>query len=150
MKLPIDEYYGIAAEALCDVIENVDYRSICDTYIITCIRNRILNYMRDLKSKKRGGDSDICSLDAPLQEDPDATLHDIIASENIFEKNSKFRVQIDSILCLLNYREKLVLARLIDGHSCDEISKDLHTSRQTIDNIRRRIKNKYIAGGFLL
>lgn len=154
MKLPIDDYYGVAAEAACKAIADFNHDiSKLGTYMYKCMKNAIMNDIRDKSAVKRGGKDITISYNTiyyPAANGEGADLIETLTDGKIFEKNLISNMHFLEFLFILTQKEKTVFLGILDGTSSIAIGEYLGITRQAVDLIRKRVIHKYIAGGYLV
>lgn len=154
MNLPIDDYYGVAAEAACEAIGKFDKDiSKVGTYMYKCIKNAIMNDIRDTSAVKRGGKDITISYNITYYSDANgegAELIETLTDGKVFEKNLISNMHFLEFLFILTQKEKTVFLGILDGTSSIAIGEYLGITRNAVDLIRKRVLHKYIVGGYLV
>lgn len=154
MNLPIDEYYGTASEAACKAIADFNHDiGKVGTYMYNCIKYAIINEIRDTSAVKRGGKAITISYNTTYYSDIDGEgteLIETLTDGKIFEKNLISSLHFCDFLCILTHQEKTVFLGMLDGKSSKAIGKCMGVTRQAVDLIKKKVIQKYIAGGYLL
>lgn len=101
-----------------------------ESYVVTSIKNEAT---RLIKVKMRE------HLDLLISLDDIVETHEFIDNSANFH-NKEFNVLISAISKQLDERERIVLKMILDGKTLDEISKNIHISKNTIYKIFNKIK----------
>ena len=101
------------------------------TYAATCIRNRIITYIRPLSSSVMTVSLET-GEDIASDESPEQTVVEREAQKNLF----------DRISTILTPLEKSVLNLFLESRNYAEIADRLSVSRKTVDNAMCRIRAK--------
>lgn len=132
----------MAQEGILGLVAAVDsYRNdgtaSFSTYAGTCIKNRIINFVRNSSVKGRSGDSTVLQLfngeeiaDTALTPDELAVL-----------RSEATRAQ-DAIDSALTQREREVFKLYLSSMTYEEISKELQMSVKAVDGALQRAKRK--------
>lgn len=154
MNLPIDDYYGVAAEAACEAIGKFDKDiSKLSTYMYICIKNAILSEISATSAIKRGRKYVTISYNTSYHSNDDGEgveLIETLTDGKIFEINSISICFLQSFLSTLTQEEKIVFIGILVGKPSRVIGEYLGITRQATDSIKKKIIHKYIAGGYLV
>ncbi len=101
-----------------------------ESYVVTSIKNEAT---RLIKVKMRE------HLDLLISLDDIVETHEFIDNSANFH-NKEFNVLISAISKQLDERERIVLKMILDGKTLDEISKNIHISKNTIYKIFNKIQ----------
>lgn len=135
-----DDFYSLANEVFVDVIRRYDGTSSFDTFLYSCLSNKIKTEMTRRNREKRRADKMSISIDTPIGEDGDLTIGDLIPDSFDIQK-AAFKGKEDgysgkmlSYLKRLSILQKDILRLTIAGYSPYEIRKILHiTEKQYSD-----------------
>lgn len=135
-----DDFYSLANEVFIDVMRRYDGTSPFDTFLYSCLSNKIKTEMTRRNRKKRKAEKTAISIDTPIGENGDLTIGDLIPDKfeverEAFEgKEEGYSEKIQSYLKRLSILQKEVLGLTIAGYSPYEIRKKLHiTEKQYCD-----------------
>lgn len=154
MKLPIDEYYGVASEAACRAITRFNSEmGKVGTYMYKCMKNAIIREIRDVSAVKRGGKDVTISYNTTYYSDEDGEgteLIETLTDGKIFEKNLISTCFLQSFLTTLTQKEKIVFIGILEDKTSRVIGEYLGITRQAVDLIKKKVIHKYITEGYLL
>lgn len=144
--LDISEYYGCAAEGLCQAAYKYDPSKgfTFATFAYVVMRNQFLHDMRDEKKWRRFG---FTSLDAPVYESRDGNQMFLEPSESGFED----AVEDSMVLCkaLENVKftdkEKFVLREHLQGVTQKKTSETIGLSQAQVSRIVIKCRRKLVA-----
>ncbi len=141
----LDEFYSLANEVFADVIERYDSARSFDSFLYSCLFNRIKTELTRMNREKRRADRLAVSIDTFIDEDENITLGDIIAGDflierEVFEKGEeKFSRRTRTYLSRLSNVQRDVLRMCADGYSSDEIREKLRISKKQYADCRAAI-----------
>ena len=152
-----DEIFSVSCEALMESFYKYDFNKGVkfSTFLITCIRNKILKYFRNEKKYKN-----IISLDEEMYDDSDMTFKDMIIDNSSFEEDIVDRYDFE-------YKKNIIMLELeklsevdrkiiglyfgfIDGkiYGQSEISKMIGLSQgyvsKRISRVLKQIRNRIV------
>ncbi len=114
-----------------------------NTYASTCVKNRILSFIKSSASKKRSPLNDSLSLDSEISLSEDVCINfdntDPVSFVISRETNQLIKLQISAILSEF---ELETLKLYLNGFSYDSMAHRLSTSPKAIDNALQRIRTK--------
>lgn len=135
-----DDFYSLANEVFTDVIKRYDNSQSFDSFLYSCLSNRIKTEMTKRNREKRKTDRIAVSIDMPIGDGEDATLKDMIADptdveQEILDKSEEgYSKKMLLYLGKLSGIQKEVLKLTTAGYLPDEIRRKLHISaRQYAD-----------------
>lgn len=129
-----DDFYSLANEVFADVIKRYDNSQSFDTFLYSCLSNRIKTEMTKRNREKRKTDRIAVSIDMPIGDGEDATWKDMIADpidieQEIFEKGEEgYSKKMLLYLSKLSGTQKAVLKLTMAGYLPNEIRRKLHIS----------------------
>lgn len=145
-----DDFYSIANEIFVNVIKNYDNTKSFDGFLYSCLYKKFCTFMTSntrykrctkIKLQEKDENGEIIQsfqiipdeyLDAPLNEDKNCTLGDMIPSETTIEKEIFEKGEDGLSKKMLLYLNKLsalqkkVLWLIIAGYNPGEIKEELH------------------------
>lgn len=141
-RLPIDEWYGLAAIGLCEAAEPYDpARGMFSTIAYSCMRNKIWKQLRRDNAKKRGSEFVTVSLQEVRRNTKtgdDYALEDVVPSEVRMEDEMVSRMNLKRVLGDTKDRDRKVLLLLSDGMSQNMVAHVIGTSQATVSRIARQ------------
>ena len=132
----LDDFYSLANEVFADAIKRYEGTRNFDTFLYSCLLNKIKSEMTRRNRIKRGADRITISLDALIGEDENTTVGDVIADsvkvkKIVFEeKEESFSKRMLLYLSRLSKLQREVLKRKTAGYLPGEIRKDLQISKK--------------------
>lgn len=132
----LDDFYSLANEVFVDVIKRYDSSQIFETFLYSCLLNKIKTEMTRRNREKRKADRMSISIDMPIADGENSTIGDMIADKftiekQLFEENEENYSQ--RMLCYLNRLsdlQKEVLRLNIAGYLPGEIREELRISEK--------------------
>jgi len=134
MKVPLDDFYDVAAFGLIKAAETYISKNEFSTYAIKVICNKIKDEIK--KTSKKVNET---SLDALLEFEDNIDLKTYVPdiASDFFE-----RIEIDFI------KEKLgsqkyshIIDLMLEGYNQKEIADKLHISQRSVVNSKKNIRN---------
>lgn len=132
----LDDFYSLANEVFVDVMKRYDDSQSFETFLYSCLLNRIKTEMTKRNREKRRADRMSISIDTPISDDENITIGDIIADDItvekvVFEKNEDgYSKRMLIYLSKLSNLQKEILRLTIAGYLSNEIIKELHISEK--------------------
>lgn len=139
-----DDFYSLANEVFVDAMDRYDKAQSFDTFLFSCLSNKIKTEITRRNRYKRKADSMSVSIDTPIGDEEDATLGDMIADsfdmdKIIFgEENSK-SMKIEQYLARLTKLQREVVSLLAASYGAGEIQETLKISRREYSDAMRGI-----------
>ena len=99
-------------------------------YAKRCVRNRLVSYVRKLKSKKHAQGTD-AQLSGDEEDYVESPISDMLDKELLLQAQN-----------LLSNLEKQIFTLYLDGMKTKEISKKLGKNKRTVDNAIYRVRVK--------
>lgn len=127
-----DDFYSLANEVFVDVMRQYDKSQPFDAFLYSCLLNRIKTEITRRNREKRKTDRLSVSLDAPIDNDENLTLGDILVDDfsierEIFEKNEEgYSNRMLAYLRRLSELQRRVLKLNAAGYLSGEIKKELN------------------------
>ena len=131
-----DDFYSLANEVFVDVMRRRGDLQAFDVFLYSCLSNRIKTEISKINCEKRMADRLAVSIDAPVGEDEDLTLGDLIADrfdmENaVLDKLGEgYGKRVILYLNRLSKLQKEVLKLTVDGYPSNEIREKLHINKK--------------------
>lgn len=131
-----DDFYSLANEVFVDVMRRCGDLQAFDVFLYSCLSNRIKTEISKINCEKRMADRLAVSIDAPVGEDADLTLGDLIADrvdlENaVLDKIGEgYGKRVILYLNRLSKLQKEVLKLTVDGYPSHEIREKLHINKR--------------------
>lgn len=136
----IDDFYSLANEVFVDVMGRYDESRPFDTFLYSCLFNKIKSEMTKRNRKKRKADRMSISIDTPIGDDDNLTIGDMIACDFNLEREvlndneEEYSSKMLLYLSRLSSIQKEVLRLNMAGYLPGEIREVLHISeKQYID-----------------
>lgn len=132
----LDDFYSLANEVFVDVMKRYDNSQSFDTFLYSCLSNKIKTEMTRRNREKRWADRTAVSIDTPIGDDENTTIGDMIADnftieKELFEKNEEgYSQRTLRYLNRLSKLQKEVLWLNMDGYLPGEIREELHISEK--------------------
>ena len=132
----LDDFYSLANEVFVDVMRRYDASQSFDTFLYSCLLNKIKTEMTRRNREKRKADRMSISIDMPVGDDEDSTIGDMITDgftieKILFEDNEEgFSKRMLSYLSRLSNLQKEVLRLNIVGYLPEEIREELHINEK--------------------
>lgn len=144
--LDISEYYGCAAEGLCQAAYTYDPSKgfTFATFAYVVMRNQFLHDVRDEKKWRRFG---FMSLDAPVYESHDGNQLFIEPSESGFEDSIEDRMILAKAVASVKFndREKTIFNKHLQGIPQTKIGQSMGVTQAQISRIVCKCRSKLIA-----
>lgn len=131
-----DDFYSLANEVFADVIRRYDSLQPFDSFLYSCLSNRIKTEMTRRNREKRKIDRMSVSIDTPIGDSEDAALRDMIADTIDIERDFLEKIEAGYSKKMLLYLSKLsdmqksVLELITAGYLPGEIRNKLRISAQ--------------------
>ena len=142
----LDDFYSLANEVFVDVIKRYDSSQIFETFLYSCLLNKIKTEMTRRNCEKRKADRMSISIDAPIGDDENSTIGDIIASDfsiekELFEKDKReeWSEEANRYLDSLSPLQRKIAFLLSDNNTPNEICEELHITLKHFENSMKRI-----------
>lgn len=133
----MDDFYSLANEVFVDVMRRYDDSQSFDSFLYSCLSNKIKTEMTRRNREKRKADRMSISIDMPIVGDDESiTIGDMIADDTtvekeFFEKNKEgYSKRMLVYLSRLSNLQKEVLRLNIAGYLPGEIKEKLHISEK--------------------
>lgn len=134
----IDDFYSIANEVFTDVLRRYDKSQSFDTFLSSCLLNKIKTEMTARNREKRKSDRLSISIDTPIGEDGNMTIGDTLQSdfniENELEIEEYFEENTISYLDSLSKTQRKIANMLISGELPSNIKSKLKLTDKQYDN----------------
>ena len=141
-----DDFYSLANEVFVDVMNRYDNSQSFDTFLYSCLSNKIKTEITKRNREKRKADRMSISIDTPIGDDENSTIGDMIASDNniekeLFERNKKveWRKEVNDFLNSLSPLQRKIAFLLSDNNTPSEICEELHITIKHFENSMKRI-----------
>lgn len=143
-RLPVDDYYGIAAIGLVNAAETFDKEkeNTFSTYAYKCMENEINRYFRDSYAEKRGSNVEDLSLDELNEEKGEQVfkrnqytppVEDVCLINNIYEK----------VIQTLSEKEKCILLLSQAGYTRKEISDRTGLAQRDVGSLLQSARMRF-------
>ena len=132
----LDDFYSLANEVFVDVMKRYDGSQSFDSFLYSCLLNKIKTEITKRNREKRKADRMSISIDTPIGDDDHSTIGDMIADDNtiekeLFEKNEEgYSKKMLLYLSRLSNLQKEVLRLNAAGYFPNEIREELHISER--------------------
>lgn len=135
-----EDFYSLANEVFVDVIRRFDESQSFDGFLYACLSNKIKTEMTRRNRQKRKADTMTISINAPIGDDDNCTLSEIIADnfnieDELFEENEEeLSKRMMQYLERLSNLQREILRLTVAGYTPGEIKNELHiTEKQYAD-----------------
>lgn len=142
----MDDFYSLANEVFVDVMRRYDDSQSFDTFLYSCLLNKIKTEMTRQNREKRKADRVSISIDTPISDDENSTIGDMIADEfsvekELFEKEKReeWRREVIEYLDGLSPLQRKIAFLLSDNNTPNEICEELHITIKHFENSMKRI-----------
>lgn len=145
LKVDYDDYAQEAFLAVCTNIGkyNKDKEASIKTFCSLVVRNKMMSYATYLNRKKRFIDTYSESIYQKINDESQTELIDMIADDNSNIKYSESELVVQAILKNIKFRkERVILQRLMEGFSVEDIAVELKICGKTAKSIIRDIKGR--------
>ena len=128
----LDDFYSLANEVFVDVMRRYDESKSFDTFLFSCLQNKIKTEITRRNREKRKADRMSISIETPIGDDDGFTIQDTIADsfdiEKEFLKESEdgYSKKMLQYLSRLSSLQREVLRLNIAGYLPGEIKEELH------------------------
>ncbi len=136
----MDDFYSLANEVFVDAMKRYDSAQSFDGFLYVCLFNRIKTEMTRRNREKRKADRMTVSIDAPIGDDENSTLRDVIPDSYEFEneiikkEEEGYSGRVLLYLSKLSGLQREVLNLAMAGYHPNEIRKELRiTEKQYAD-----------------
>ena len=132
----LDDFYSLANEVFVDVMRRYDNSQSFDTFLYSCLLNKIKTEMTRRNREKRKADRMSISIDTPIGDDQNSTIGDMLVDnfsieKEIFDENEGgYSKKMLLYLDRLSNIQKEVLRLNIAGYLPVEIREELHISEK--------------------
>lgn len=137
----MDDFYSLANEVFVDVLKRYDNSQAFDSFLYSCLTNKIKTEITRRNRYKRMADRMSVSIDIPIGDEENSKIADIIADKfdlevEIFgERENIYSQKMLLYLNRLSIIQKEMLMLTIAGYLPNEIREELHiTEKQYCDN----------------
>lgn len=141
-----NDFYSLANEVFMYTVRDYDPSKPFDGFLYTCLYKKFCTEMTRRCRKKRRGDKTDISIDAPIGDDENTTIGDMIAADNsiekeLFEKGEKeeWKKEIKEYLDSLSPLQRKIAFLLSNNNTPDEICEELHITIRHFENSVKRI-----------
>lgn len=141
-----NDFYSLANEVFMYTVRDYDPSKPFDGFLYTCLYKKFCTEMTRRCRKKRMGDKTDISIDAPIGDDENTTIGDMIAADNsiekeLFEKGEKeeWKKEIKEYLDSLSPLQRKIAFLLSNNNTPDEICEELHITIRHFENSVKRI-----------
>lgn len=142
----LDDFYSLANEVFVDVMARYDDSQSFDAFLYSCLSNKVKTEMTRRNCEKRKADRMSISIDAPIGDDENSTIGDIIASDfsiekELFEKDKReeWSEEANRYLDSLSPLQRKIAFLLSDNNTPNEICEELHITLKHFENSMKRI-----------
>ena len=140
------DFYSLANEIFMYTVRDYNPSKSFDAFLYSCLYKKFCTEMTRRCRKKRKGDKMDISIDAPLSDDENSTVGDMIADEfsiekELFEKEKReeWREEVVEYLDSLSPLQRKIALLLSDDNTPDEICEELHITIKHFENSMKRI-----------
>ena len=132
----VDDFYSLANEVFVNVMKRYDNTQSFDTFLYSCLSNKIKTEITRRNREKRKADRMSVSIDTPIGDEENTTIGDTIADKysiekEIFESNEEgYSNRMLLYLSKLSRTQKEILRLSVAGYLPNEIKEELHISEK--------------------
>lgn len=132
----MDDFYSLANEVFVDVMRRYDDSQPFESFLYSCLSNKIKTEMTRRNREKRKIDRVSIPIDTPIDDEENATIGDMIADSftiesELFEKSEDgYSKRMLLYLSRLSELQKGVLKLSMAGYLPKEIKEELHISEK--------------------
>ncbi len=132
----LDDFYSLANEVFVEVIRRYDGSQAFESFLYSCLCNRIKTEITRRNREKRRADRVSVPIDTPIGDDDNNTLGDMIADrfdlerEILEEQEGGYSPRVQRYLGRLSGLQKEVLWLGAAGYLPGEIREELHISEK--------------------
>lgn len=132
----VDDFYSLANEVFVDVMKRYDNRRSFEGFLYSCLYNKIRTEITRRNRHKRKADRMSISIDAPISDDENSTLGELIADnfdieKEIFEEGEDgYSKKVNLYLDRLSKMQKEILRLTVAGYNSQEIKEELHITEK--------------------
>lgn len=143
----LDDFYSLANEVFVDVMRQYDGSKSFDSFLYSCLSNRIKTEMTKRNREKRRIDRLCVSIDALLDGGGEAAAGDLIVDDftverEVFDKReSGYSQRMLIYLSRLSSLQKEILRLDMAGYLPDEIKEKLHISEKQYSDCYAAIRS---------
>lgn len=137
-----DDFYSLANEVFCDVLNRYDRNQPFETFLYSCLDRKIKTEMTRRNRKKRQSDRDSISIEANVNGTDNLTVGDTIASREDVERNILDECRDEKVLRYLNRlsnKQQEILNLIVIGYKRQEIQEILHMNNHEFVNCMEAI-----------
>ncbi len=146
------DFYSIANEVFVEVMKRCDREKSFDTYLYSCLSNKIKTEITSRNRQKRMADRNAISIDTPIGDDENCTIGDVLQSDfDIYDVLSKKAdcfndERVDRYLNSLNRVQRQIVEMKMEDVSVSEIKEAIKLSdKEYEDNMKSIKQNKMIS-----
>lgn len=138
--IDVEEFYSLAHEIFYKSLKDYDESQSFDGFMYSCLYKKFCTEMTRKGRKKRKCDKDAISIDAPIGDDDNRTIKDILADKNtiekeVFEKNKEgYSKEMIQYLARLSILQQEVLRLISIGFEPSDILTELHINKKQYDD----------------
>lgn len=138
--IDVEEFYSLAHEIFYKSLKDYNESQSFDGFMYSCLYKKFCTEMTRKGRKKRKGDKDAISIDAPIGDDDNRTIKDILVDKNtiekeVFEKNKEgYSKEMIQYLARLSILQQEVLRLISIGFEPSEILAELHINKKQYDD----------------
>lgn len=131
----LDDFYSLANEVFTDALRRYDKSYSFDSFLYSCLSNKIMSEMTKRNCEKRKADRMSISLDTPVGDEDGLTIQDILAGnfdmeKEIFGEINAITFKLEKYLAMLSKRQRIVLELLSYCYKAAEIQKIMHITQK--------------------
>ncbi len=132
----LDDFYSLANEVFVNVMKSYNGSQSFDTFLYSCLRNKIKTEVTRRNREKRGADRLSVSIDTPIGDDEDCTLGDLLADSfdmerEVFKENEEcYSRKMTLYLDRLSAIQREILKLTIAGYVPSEIREELRINEK--------------------
>lgn len=139
-----DDFYSLANIVFVDVLKRYDQEQSFDTFLYSCLLNKIKTEITKRNREKRKADRMCISLDAVNDSNEKCSLLDFIASDfDTFEEaiknygSGQYQDKVERYISRLSRQQINILNYLVDGYNATEIQRIFFiSSAEYSDNLK--------------
>lgn len=145
-----DDFYSLANEVFVDTMRRYDQEQSFDSFLYSCLSNKIKSEMTRRNRYKRKADRMSVSIDIPVGDDESVTLGDMIASDiniekEVFEEDTDVSRNIERYLSSLSKIQRKIIELKMRNVEVNRIKEELSlTDKQYLSHMKQAIQYEHI------
>lgn len=145
-----DDFYSLANEVFVDTMRRYDQEQSFDSFLYSCLSNKIKSEMTRRNRYKRKADRMSVSIDTPVGDDESVTLGDMIASDidiekEVLEEDTDESRSMERYLSSLSKIQRKIIELKMRNVEVNRIKEKLGlTDKQYLSHMKQAIQYEHI------